>query len=237
MKILAFDTAMNACSVCVYDTKAGDVVSKIAPMLRGHAECLLPMLQDILKEAATEFSDIGLIAVTKGPGAFTGMRIGLATAKAFSLSLDVPSVGICTFEAVLRTFFAKNLEMKGHRGGYAVILETKRDDFYVRLFEAGGVPEADGFFCAQEELMSISDIRERVLIGDGIKRFITAADGMQNFKNLFQIDFPMPEEIAYLAERMYTDAGLYGCGVSPVYLRSADVSQPKRPIRYIKNIL
>ena len=126
--ILAFDTAMGGCSVAVWNAETGDSVSETRRMTRGQSEILVPMVQDILARAGRKFSDLGLIATTIGPGAFTGLRIGLSTARSFGLALDVPVAGVLTTEAIARMAQEKT----NSANKIVVIIETKREDFYVQ---------------------------------------------------------------------------------------------------------
>ncbi|WP_085341006.1 tRNA (adenosine(37)-N6)-threonylcarbamoyltransferase complex dimerization subunit type 1 TsaB [Aquidulcibacter paucihalophilus] len=99
MLILAIDTALNACSVAVL--RSGEVlVSRVEPMAKGQAERLAPMVGEVLAEAGVTAPQIDRIAVTRGPGAFTGLRIGLAFARGFALALDRPCLGISTLEVL-----------------------------------------------------------------------------------------------------------------------------------------
>src|SRR6201989_3424662 len=68
-------------------------------MLRGHAEALLPMLQRVMQQANFGFSDIDRIAVTTGPGSFTGLRVGIAAARGLALAAEKPAVGLSTLSA------------------------------------------------------------------------------------------------------------------------------------------
>ena len=82
MKILSLDTAMAACSAAVVDTDAGSpLAAAFVPMERGHAEALPPMVSEVLQVAGLDIRHIDRIAVTTGPGTFTGVRIGLAFAR------------------------------------------------------------------------------------------------------------------------------------------------------------
>ena len=83
MRVLAIDTALEACSVAVLDTERGDIVAaETLPMTRGHAEALVPLLARVMDKAAVAFSELDRIAVTTGPGSFTGLRVGISAARA-----------------------------------------------------------------------------------------------------------------------------------------------------------
>src|SRR6202035_327921 len=98
MKILAIDTALPAISACVLDDGAGSADSPEAietiAMERGHAEALLPLIDRVMARVEGGFASLGRVAVTVGPGSFTGIRIGLAAARAIGLACEVPVVGI-----------------------------------------------------------------------------------------------------------------------------------------------
>src|ERR1700731_5418265 len=89
MRVLPIDTALAGCSAAVLDTEHGGIVaSESLPMLRGHAEALLPLLQRVMHQARLSFPDIDRIAVTTGPGSFTGLRVGIAAARGIALAAD-----------------------------------------------------------------------------------------------------------------------------------------------------
>jgi len=90
---LAIDTCEANCSAALL-LEGGQCFSLSEELGRGHAERLLPMVEDLLAEASLVYSDISRIAVTVGPGTFTGLRIGLSVARGLALSLNVPCVGL-----------------------------------------------------------------------------------------------------------------------------------------------
>jgi tRNA threonylcarbamoyladenosine biosynthesis protein TsaB len=101
MNILSLDTAMGACSAAVSDSERGIVLAECCrPMQRGHAEALAPMVAQVMKSAGLAVSDIGCIAVTIGPGTFTGTRLGLAFAQGLARSCGIPAVGIDSLSAI-----------------------------------------------------------------------------------------------------------------------------------------
>ena len=140
MKILAFDSATSACSAALWDD--GTVVAhEFRVMQRGQAEALVPMVQAVMDQAGAAYEDLDRLAVTVGPGAFTGLRIGLATARGMALAAGIPCIGVTTLEAVAHGTDA--VERKGR--SLLVALESKRADVYVQLFsealEALGEPQ------------------------------------------------------------------------------------------------
>jgi tRNA threonylcarbamoyladenosine biosynthesis protein TsaB len=135
MNLLAIDCATSACSAALWlDGESGP--ARRAIMQRGHAEKLMPMVSEIMAEAALDFTDLQAIAVTTGPGAFTGIRIGLSAARGFALAAGLPVIGVTTLEAVAAA--------QDHRDSMLLVaLDSKRDDIYVQLFGADGVAQGE----------------------------------------------------------------------------------------------
>jgi len=98
IKLLAFETATEACSVAIFDH--GQVLErfKIAP--RRHAELALPWADALLAEAGLARSQLDAVAIGRGPGAFTGVRLGIALAQGIALGLDIPVVPVSTLKAL-----------------------------------------------------------------------------------------------------------------------------------------
>jgi tRNA threonylcarbamoyl adenosine modification protein YeaZ len=107
MRILAIDTALEACSAVVLDTEPGTVVTRESvPMARGHAEALMPLIVQVMEKGGLDFAQIDRIAVTTGPGSFTGMRVGIAAARGLGLAAGKPVVGLSTLAAFCAPFIA-----------------------------------------------------------------------------------------------------------------------------------
>jgi tRNA threonylcarbamoyladenosine biosynthesis protein TsaB len=131
MKILAVDTALGACSVAVLSGER--ILShRYEVMERGHAEALAPMVQRAMQDAGLSFGDLERLAVTTGPGTFTGQRVGLAFMRGLRLALKMPLIGVTTLETMAR------MAMEETSAPLAAALhDAKRGEVYVGLYARG----------------------------------------------------------------------------------------------------
>ena len=127
-RILALETSTAACSVALW-RDSGVVANRFEVIERGHAERLIPMVEEVMTEAGDGPEDLDLIATTVGPGAFTGIRLGLAAARALALAADVSCLGLTTTEVLAAA-------LPNRMAGEIVVavLDTKRADLYVEVF-------------------------------------------------------------------------------------------------------
>src|SRR5919204_2428098 len=100
MRVLAIDTALEACSAAVLDPDGGITASESLAMTRGHAETLMPLIARVMNGARVEFAQLDRIAVTVGPGSFTGLRVGIAAARGIALAAGKPAIGLSTLSAL-----------------------------------------------------------------------------------------------------------------------------------------
>jgi len=128
MKVLALDTCLDACSVAVCDDGATLAVATQV-MARGHQERLAPMVQQTIAAAGVSFDALGLVAVTVGPGSFTGLRVGLAFAKGLALALDIGCVGVGTLAALAAS--------EAETGFVAAAVDARRGQVYLQVFIDG----------------------------------------------------------------------------------------------------
>jgi len=101
MKLLAIDCAASLCAACVYDAAASRELGRsVLDLGKGHAEHLMAVIAEALQASATDYADLGAIAVSVGPGSFTGLRVGVSTARGLALALKIPAIGVTTLEAL-----------------------------------------------------------------------------------------------------------------------------------------
>lgn len=134
MRILAIDTALSACSACLYETGATEpLVRETIPMERGHAEALLPLIDRVVSQVDGGFGTLSRVAVTVGPGSYTGLRVGIAAARAIGLAAGIPVVGVATLSAYLAPL------MTGERRGlFTAAIDAKHGQMYIQAIGAGG---------------------------------------------------------------------------------------------------
>jgi tRNA threonylcarbamoyladenosine biosynthesis protein TsaB len=137
MRLLAIDTALEACAVGIANDDAPAVIVT-ETVGRGHAERLFGMLQGAMDEAGLAFADLERIAVTVGPGSFTGLRVGIATARGLALAVECPVIGVGT----LSVHAARARDLAGARQVLA-LLDARRDELYGQAFAAGGSPMSE----------------------------------------------------------------------------------------------
>lgn len=213
--VLALDSATTACSAAVW--RDGRVLARrFESMPRGQSEALIPMVQAVMAEGGLDFPDLDLIAVTVGPGAFTGLRIGLAAARALALAADLPCLGVTTLEAVAAAAGPGEAPL-------LVALETKRTDLYVQTFAPDGMPLDKPRALPPEDLAAL--VGPLRLVGDGKERARSLLPGA------VMLDSPAEPDAAVVAA---IAAGRWKKGErppppAPLYLRPPDVTLPGSP--------
>ena len=213
MRILAFDTSLSACSAAVWQD--GKILShRFEVMERGQSEALLPMIEAVMLEAKMDFKTLDLIGTTVGPGAFTGLRIGLAAARAISLGSKVPVAGISTLEAL---GYAIPVADRAGRDIVAVV-DSKREDVFVQRFDAA--LNALGPIETLSPDMVFADLSHPVIaVGNGLSK----VGACPSHVVLAQAS-PFPD--ASLVAALVADRHLRGATLppGPLYLRAADTT-------------
>ncbi len=157
MKVLAFDSSGAACSAAIRDGEGRLLAYRFEALARGHAERLMPMLRDVMREAGLAFSGLDVVAVTTGPGSFTGIRVGLAAARGLALASGLPLLGVTAFEAV-----AAVVSPDERRGG--------ANDFFIQSFAADGTALSAPAALAPAALAETVPAGDLMIAGDGAAR-------------------------------------------------------------------
>ncbi len=194
--ILCLETATTNCSVGI--AKNGELISLKEDNSKqySHAEKLHVFIDEILKENNLIIGDLDAVAISKGPGSYTGLRIGVSAAKGLCFSLNIPLISIPTLDLL-----ASKLE--GERGVFIPMLDARRMEVYSAVFDSNlnQIRETRADILEEDSFRQYLDSGEVHLIGNGVKKF----EDICNHKNaLFHTQiFPSAAEMAKIAELKY----------------------------------
>jgi tRNA threonylcarbamoyl adenosine modification protein YeaZ/ribosomal-protein-alanine acetyltransferase len=209
--VLALDTSLAACSAAVWDSDPAKLLaSRQLLMERGHAEALAPMVRDVLSDAGLQPNQLERIAVTIGPGTFTGVRIGLAMARGLGLALAIPVIGMTTLEAI-----ALNAGPGEHP--LAVINDARREENYFALFSPLLEPQRGPEISTLEQAIALLPRGPVRVMGSAAEALIEAAARTDLFRDK-NGDLPDAGKMARAAALRAAP----GQPPSPLYLRPPD---------------
>lgn len=224
MKILAFDTALGACSTALLSD--GLVKSEISiEMARGHAEHLMGQVQEALDQANTTFDDLDRIAVTIGPGTFTGLRVGLSAARGMGLALSIPVVGVTSLQAL--AYCGINQDV----AAIASLIDARNNETYGQLFTPDLVPVCEpqrwSYATAANNVeRNLNAEASILLVGSGSKPVIELIGSSATQKVVtHSAQVPRASDIARLAATPSIE------DISPprpLYLRPPDAKPPQK---------
>ena len=218
---MALDAAGSACSAVVAHGES--ILSRRrVETEHGQAEMLLPLVDEAIGAAGLAAAALDLVAVTVGPGGFTGIRIGLAAARGIALASEAALFGVTGFEAV-----AAVLLCDGEGAARLLVaLESRRADLYLQLFDRGGRPLAPPLSAMPASLARMSGLSAGaaplVVAGDAAERAAAALPTACNVR-IARGSTPDAHGAAIVAARAWA-AGARGNAAPPLYLRPPDVT-------------
>jgi tRNA threonylcarbamoyladenosine biosynthesis protein TsaB len=220
MKILAIETSGAACSTALWSE--GAVHERTEAMARGHAERLMPMIGEVLAEAGAGYAQLDLIAVTTGPGTFTGMRVGLAAARGIALAAGRPCLGVTSFAAV--TEAAREEARAAWAAGRAVLvaLDSRRSEVFAQMFAADGGAPAEAMVATPEALARQCG-GVGLIIGTAASVVGAAFAAARPGAHIAVKEVaPTAAAVARLAERLWSSAVRPAGFPDPLYLRAPE---------------
>lgn len=219
MNTLLLDTSTNVLSIALSTDSSYE--ERLINGNFSHSEDLLSEIKSLLGRAGLEIKDLGLLIVTKGPGSFTGLRVGMASMKGFSSALSIPLVSVPTLDAIREA-------VSVYDKAVVSVIDAKKKRFYISMHygeekiieDRDGNPEdvIDEMRKYPEVLITGPDAKafaEKVLAIDPSLNAIVDADAPRN----------LSKAILRLGERKYRQQGADDIGEGPVYIRRSDAEE------------
>jgi len=215
MLILAIDTALDACAAAVLDTGTGKLIAQESQALkRGHAEALMPLIARVMKESALPFAALDRVAVTTGPGSFTGLRVGLSAARGIGLAAGKPVVGLTTLSA-----YAAPIVSEAGEQPVISAIDARHDQVYFQVVSGNGSSLVRAKVAPIAEALEASSFGAPHLVGNAAR---ILADRWPS-------DAPPPIKVEALAAPDINWVAWLGAAVTPgtapakpFYLRAPD---------------
>ncbi len=219
MRVLAIDTATAASAVAVVEYPADGPPLALARRERvdprGHAEWLTPLIRQTLDEAGLEPADLAAVVAGVGPGPFTGLRVGLATAGAMAQTLGIPTYGVCSLDGIGAVTGP---------GPALAATDARRREIYWAVYREGRRLTGPAVDRPDQLGMRLVEYGVRVACGEGARRY-------RDVLGLPMVDgpaYPDPVVLATVAAPRVT-SGAPGEVLTPLYLRRPDAAEPRPP--------
>jgi tRNA threonylcarbamoyladenosine biosynthesis protein TsaB len=203
MRLLVIDTSGPECAAGIYDAGAVEMLGLRSETIgKGHAEILPGMIEDAVRAADIPLTALYRIAVTVGPGSFTGIRVGVAMARGLALSLGIPAVGVSTLQVVAEPAL-------GQAKPVLALIDARREELYSQLFAADGTASGKPQALRYDEARLLGELHAAILVGSGA-RILEGAPSPQ-------IDSMPLLSIGKIGTRLPRETK-----ASPLYIRGAD---------------
>src|SRR6185312_10742192 len=161
MIVLAIDCAASLCAACVYDAVAKKELGRnVLDLGKGHAEHLMAVIADALNASGVGYADLNAIAVSSGPGSFTGVRVGVSTARGLALALKIPAIGVTTLEAL-----AGEAREKFPGRAVLVVLDGGREEVHAALYDEAAILSYGPAVSTLAEMSEMASTNMPVLAG------------------------------------------------------------------------
>ena len=223
MLIASLDSTAVTASACIAeidDNKLGTFSLFTVKNKLTHSELLLPLLENALKAYGADIADIGLFAVSAGPGSFTGVRIGASTVKGLAFAKNVPCVAVSALEAMAKSV---------GRGVVCPVMDARRDQFYTAVFKDGVRITEDSALSVVEIRALLSGYDDVTVCGDGMEKLLSLCGDAEN---LFPASYACADQNALSValcgyEKFQKGEQVSPKELQPVYLRMPQAEREK----------
>jgi tRNA threonylcarbamoyladenosine biosynthesis protein TsaB len=230
--ILCLETATNLCSVALCDS-AGVISLRESNESKSHASMLTIFIDEILKERGIRASDLEAVAVSKGPGSYTGLRIGVSVAKGIAYAASIPLIGI---ETTLSMFWGISENPNASTGSdmnslYCPMLDARRMEVYYAIYDSHGnkIKDISAEIISENSFINIPESQKIIFFGDGAikcREVINRKNAF--FADDFMISSSYMRKPVYKAfkDHNFEDVAYF----EPLYLKDFITSKPRKNI-------
>ncbi len=225
-KIITIDTSTNVCSVALHENGIL-LASKINHKEKSHSKYVTLMVEEVVESAGLELKDVDAFAISKGPGSYTGLRIGVATVKGYCFALDKPMISINTLDGMWEQ------QKEEHVASYYIpMIDARRMEVYTKVFDSSvTLIETEAKILDENSFSQFTKKGKVIFCGDGSNKFQELIGDKENKDNYVFIDnvFPNAE---FMGKQVYE---LYKSNVfedlayfEPYYLKDFVATTPKK---------
>lgn len=232
MKILGIESAALVASVAIIDENV-TIAEYTTNFKKTHSETLLPMLDEIVKMTGISLNELSAIAVSGGPGSFTGLRIGAASAKGLGLALDLPLIHVPTLDAMALNIYSSDALI-------VPIMDARRNQVYTGIYKndtklevkaASMAVSIDELFEILKETGAKENVERAIFLGDGVPVFREYIDEKLTMKHYFaplNLNRQRASNIAMLGmEMMKAGKVISADDMRPNYLRKSQAERER----------
>ncbi|MGC1390135.1 MAG: tRNA (adenosine(37)-N6)-threonylcarbamoyltransferase complex dimerization subunit type 1 TsaB [Bacteroidales bacterium] len=230
--IICLETATNLCSVALCD-KSGVISLKESNESKSHASMLTILIEDIFRDVGIRARDLEAIAVSKGPGSYTGLRIGVSVAKGIAYGASIPLIGIDTTLSMFwgitgGKYFRTEPEISSL---FCPMLDARRMEVYYAIYDTGGkkIKDTSAEIITQDTFFNIPESQKIIFFGDGA---IKCKEVVNRKNAFFEVDYKISASSMYkpvfqsFIDHKFEDVAYF----EPFYLKDFITSKPRKNI-------
>lgn len=225
--IIQLETTTKQCSVAL--SYKGNCISKKVLLAEhfSHDEKLHVFIREVLQEASVGFSELDAVSISKGPGSYTGLRIGVAAAKGLCFALDLPLIGIQTLELMVQPFIGK-----AEYAFFIPMLDARRMEVYTAVFDNSKtwIQETNALVLEAQSFYDLLGDSSCLVFGNGASKFKTLQPKI-NAHFTETVSYPSAEDMSRLAwlefqKKNFEDLATF----EPFYLKDFQTTTPKKEL-------
>jgi tRNA threonylcarbamoyladenosine biosynthesis protein TsaB len=230
--ILCLETATNLCSVALCDS-AGVISLRESNESKSHASQLTVFIEEILADHGIKAQDLSAVAVSKGPGSYTGLRIGVSVAKGIAFGASIPLIGIETTFSMFSGIMNNTYYNSGSDSDtlFCPMLDARRMEVYYTVYDSGGnkIKDIAAEIISEDTFIDFPETRKIVFFGDGA---LKCKDVIKRENSLFVIDYSISAShmlkpvLQSYKDHIFEDVAYF----EPLYLKDFIVSKPRKNI-------